>query len=46
MEEWSARTFCNMAGAVKDRGMTLLAGEGAAGKVAMICKMAALYGRK
>lgn len=45
-EEWSSRVFCSMAGAIKDRGMCLISGEAATGKISAICKMAALLGRK
>ena len=38
--------FCSMAGAIKDRGLSMVAAEGSTGKISMICKMASLFGRK
>jgi len=45
-ESYSARMFCSIAGVIKDRGLGLIYGEGASGKISTICKLASLFGKK
>lgn len=45
-EEWSARVFCSIAGAIRERGFCMVEAGPSAGKTASIKKLAALFGHK